>query len=163
MAVISIRNYWIIPLSVVIAMMLALIPLPEWGRHIRPDWVALIVIYWSIMLPRYFSIGSAWLSGMMLDVLLGTPLGQNALGLVIIVYISSRMHQQFLTAPLLQQAFSVTLLLLTKQFLSFWISGMSGHLPENLWLYPAPALLSLLLWPWLYIVMRDISQQHRLV
>ncbi len=162
MAILHMRNFWIIPLSVLLALMLTIIPLPDWAVHIRPDWVALLVIFWSIVLPRAFSIGTAWMVGLLQDVLMATPLGQNALGLVILVYITSRMHQQFLTAPLIQQAFFVSSLLLLKQLLSIWINGMTGHLPNNLILYFIPSMIALLLWPWLFIVMRDIGRQHRL-
>ncbi|MCB1755360.1 MAG: rod shape-determining protein MreD [Gammaproteobacteria bacterium] len=157
------QHFGLIPLTIIAALMLAIIPLPDWGRYARPDWVGLVIIFWSIVLPQVFSIGSAWITGLLLDVILGAPLGQNALGFVIVVYITSRMHQQFLTAPLLQQAFFVAILLLIKQFLSLWINGMTGHLADNLYLYFAPSLVAMLLWPWLFIVMRDLGRGRRLI
>lgn len=156
------RNFWIIPTSLVIALLLSIVPLPEWGRYVRPDWVAMIAIFWSIGLPRLFSVGSAWGCGLAIDVLHSSLLGQNALSLAIVVYISSRMHLQFMSAPVIQQAVFVTLLLLIKQFLSFWIAGMTGHLPPNMLLYFVPSLTALVLWPWLFIILRDISHKHRL-
>ncbi len=123
----------------------------------------MIAIYWSMVLPRTYSIGSAWITGLLLDVLLSAPLGQNALGLVLIVYITSRMNEQFLSAPVIQQTIYVVLLLLTRQFISFWINGMTSHLPDNLLVYFVPSLLSLLLWPWIYILMRTLSRNYRLI
>lgn len=163
MAIVHLRNVWLIPASIIIAMMLTIIPLPEWARFIRPDWVGLVVIFWSIILPRLFSIGTAWLTGLTLDILLVTPLGQNALGLVIMVYITSRMHQQFLTAPLIQQALFISVLLLIKQFLSFWINGMTGHFNHNLLLFFAPPLLALFIWPWLFVAMNKLCRRYYLI
>ena len=151
----QLKNFWILPGSLLLAMILTIIPLPDWIRYIRPDWVTMVAIFWSITLPRVYGIGSAWITGLLMDVLLNSLLGQNAMTLSLLVYISSRMHQQFVTAPLMQQAIFVCLLLLIKQFLSFWIAGMTGHLPANMALYFAPSLIALLLWPWLFIVLRD--------
>ncbi len=155
-------NFWIIPLSMLAALILAIVALPEWGAYLRPDWVALTAIYWAIVLPRAFSIGIAWITGILLDILLTTPLGQNALGLVIVVYIASRMHQQFLTAPMIQQAFFVSLLLLVKQLLILWINGMTDHLPASILLYFTPSIMGLIIWPWLFITLRNISHSYRL-
>lgn len=163
MAIVHLRNVWLIPASIILAMMFTIIPLPEWARFIRPDWTGLVVIFWSIVLPRLFSIGTAWLTGLTLDILLATPLGQNALGLVIMVYITSRMHQQFLTAPLIQQALFISLLLLIKQFLSFWINGMTGHFNQNLLLFFAPPLLAFFLWPWLFVAMNKLCRRYHLI
>ncbi len=162
-ATIHLRNFWVIPLSILISTMLVIISLPDWGNYLRPDWVALTVLFWAIVLPRIISIGAAWGTGILLDVLLTTPMGQNALGLVIIVYIASRMHQQFLSAPLIQQAFFVSILLFSKQLLSLWINGMTGHLPESVLLYFIPSLVGFFVWPVLFITLRNFAQSYRLL
>ncbi|MDO6461102.1 rod shape-determining protein MreD [Granulosicoccaceae sp. 1_MG-2023] len=160
---IRLNNVWVIPLTLILAMMLAIIPLPVWLTPLRPDWVGMVVIFWSMMLPRTVSVGTAWVSGLLLDVLLGSPLGQNALTFVIIVYITSHMHRQLLSTTLLQQALFVSLLLMIRHFLIFWINGMSGHLPESLWPHFLPALFPLVLWPWLFIILRDFGRKHRII
>jgi rod shape-determining protein MreD len=156
------RNFWIIPLSLLFGFMLSIIPLPEWGLALRVDWIGLLIIFWSMTLPRTFGIGSAWACGIILDILLGSPLGQNALGYVIIIFIISKMHQLFLSVPLFQQAFFIALLLIIKQLLSLWINGITGHLPGDLLLFFFPSLLVFIVWPWLFIIMRDICRNLRL-
>lgn len=160
---IRLNNVWVIPFTIIIAMMLAITPLPVWLVPLRPDWVGMVVIFWSIILPRSLSVGASWVIGLLLDVLLGTPLGQNALTFVIVVYITSHMHQQLLTTTLLQQAVFVSALLAIRHFLIFWISGMSGHLPDPLWLHFLPVLFPLFLWPWLFVILRDFGRKHRLI
>jgi len=163
MALLHVRNFWIIPTSLLLALILTIAPIPDWLHYFRPDWVGLVVIFWGISLPRNFSIGTAWLTGLLLDVLLSTPLGQNALGLVIVVYIASRMHLQFLSAPILQQAFFVSMLLMVKQLVILWINGMTDHLPKDILLYFTPSLLGIIVWPWLYLILRNIGHKHRLI
>lgn len=163
MAVITLRNIWLLPASLLAAMILTLAPMPDWGRYLRPDWIGLLAVYWSMVLPRTYSIGSAWLTGLLMDAMLTAPLGQNALSLVLVVYITSRMSEQLLSATVLQQTLYVILLLLTRQFISLWINGMTGHLPENLLVYFVPSLLSLLLWPWIFALMKRLCRHYRMI
>ena len=41
----------VIVLTFVIALLLTVIPLPDWARYLRPDWVGLVLIYWCMALP----------------------------------------------------------------------------------------------------------------
>ncbi len=50
-------------ITLVIALMLSVVPLPDWLEVFRPDWLALALIYWAMTLPRTWSVGSAWLVG----------------------------------------------------------------------------------------------------
>ena len=54
--------------SIIVSLMLMVVPLPDWALPFRPDWVALTLIYWAMMLPRTWIVGSAWLIGIVLDV-----------------------------------------------------------------------------------------------
>ena len=67
--------------SIIVALMLAIAPLPAWAEPFRPDWVALTLIYWAMMMPRTWSVGTAWIIGIVIDVAQGTILGQHALAL----------------------------------------------------------------------------------
>ena len=156
------RNVWVIPTTFVIAFILAVLPLPEWARALRPEWVSMVAIYWCLAIPRAFGVALAWLVGLFLDVAHGSLLGQHAFGLCVIAYVASRFHQQIRLAPLSQQAVIVTVLLLVKQTLVLWIYGIIGQLPEEILLYYIPSLLALLLWPWAFIILRDIRRRYRI-
>ena len=39
-------------ITIVVALMLMVVPLPDWATPFRPDWVALTLVYWAMMLPR---------------------------------------------------------------------------------------------------------------
>ena len=53
---------------IIAALMLAIVPMPNWASLFRPDWLALTLIYWAMMLPRTYSVGTAWIVGIVLDV-----------------------------------------------------------------------------------------------
>jgi len=145
-------------LTIISAFMLAIMPLPEWAQQFRPDWVTLVLIYWAMALPASIGITVAWLCGIMLDVTHGSVMGQHALGLIFVIYVVHVQHQRLRVASLLQQAIVIFFLLLVKQLLVLWVSGIMGSAPDT-WLYFAPSLVGALLWPWLYIIMRDLRRK----
>jgi rod shape-determining protein MreD len=153
------QGRWIIVVSFIVALMLTAMPLPEWAVYWRPAWVAMVLIYWCMALPDRIGIGVGWLLGLLLDVLQGTLLGQNALGLAILAYFVLKSHQRIRVFPLVQQALLVCLLLLFYQLLSLWVRGIMG-VPPTSWTYWMPALTSMVLWPWLFIILRDIRRRY---
>ena len=74
--------------SLVVALILMILPLPDWAQIYRPNWVALVLIYWSMALPGRVGLWFAFFCGIVLDTLLGTLLGQHALALVIIIFLN---------------------------------------------------------------------------
>jgi len=146
-------------MSFIIALMLTAMPLPEWAVNWRPAWVAMVLVYWCMALPERIGIGTAWMLGLVLDVQTGALLGQNALGLTVIAYLTTRMHQRIRVFPLMQQAVLVCMYLLLFQFFTLWIRGIMGVSPQH-WSFWMPAITSMLLWPWLFIILRDIRRKH---
>ena len=145
-------------LTIIAAFMLAMMPLPEWAQAFRPDWVTLVLIYWTMALPGSIGVTIAWCAGLMLDITHGALLGQHALGLVLVIYIIHSQHQRLRVASLLQQAIVIFFLILVKQALVLWVSGIMGHAPDT-WLYFMPSLSSALFWPWVYIILRDLRRK----
>ena len=86
----------LILLTFAIAMLLTIIPLSDSFRALRPDWVALTLIFWCLALPYRVSVGSGFVAGLLLDVLTGTLLGQHALALSLIAYVCVRLHQRII-------------------------------------------------------------------
>ena len=150
---------WVILASFIIALLLTTIPLPGWLNDWRPAWVAMMLIYWCIVLPERVGIGIAWLLGLMLDVHTGALLGQNALGLSVIAYLTLRLHKQIRLFPPLQQSVLICFYLLLFQFLTLWIRGIIGVPPQH-WTFWAPVVSSMLLWPVFFIIMRATRRKY---
>ena len=100
-----------------VGLMLSIMPLPEWLRPFRPDWIALLLIFWAMQLPRTWSVGTAWIVGVVLDVAYGSLLGQHALALSVVVFVTVRFHLLMRVFPLSQLTATVFALLSLYQFL----------------------------------------------
>lgn len=135
-------------LTIIVAIMLTVLPLPDRAEPFRPDWVALTLIYWAMMLPRTWSVGSAWIIGIVLDVAQGTILGQHALALCVIIFITVRFHLLMRVFPMQQLTATVFAILTLYQFLLFWINGVAGvtAAASDYW---APVIAGTIVWPFL--------------
>lgn len=140
------------------AFMLAIMPLPDWAVEFRPEWVTLVLIYWAMATPTRIGVTMAWFAGLLLDVSYGTLMGQHAVGMVLVIYVIHMQHQRLRVASLLQQAIVIFILLLIKQLLSLWVDGMLGRAPDS-WLYFMPTITSTILWPWTYLILRDLRRK----
>ena len=147
----------IIAASLLVALVLSILPWPVWTEQFRPDWVALVLIYWCIALPTRVGVGTAWSVGLMLDVLYGSMLGENALAKSLVAFLAVRFHLQLRMFPRWQQAVVVLLLVASNNLLVLWIKHLAGQAPST-WSYLTPSIVSMLLWPWLFVILRDIRR-----
>lgn len=154
------RGGWIIFFSFVVAMILLLIPLPEWARLLRPEWVVMVLIYWCMALPNRVGVGVGWFSGLMVDVAQGTLLGQHALAMALVAFLTLKLHQRIRVFPLGQQALTVLLLVMIYSVIMLWIRGLTGHAP-TVWSHLTPTLTTALFWPWLFMLMRFMRRRYQ--
>jgi rod shape-determining protein MreD len=150
---------WIIFTSLLIAFLLTALPLPDWANHWRPAWVAMVLIYWCMALPGRVGIGIAWCLGLLLDVQQGALLGQNALGLALIAYFIIQIHKRFRIFPLVQQSCLIGFIIIFYLLIASWINGIMG-IPPKSWTYWMPAISSMILWPWMFVILRDIRRKY---
>src|SRR5215468_77034 len=93
--------------ALLIAVVLTVVPLPVWFDVLRPGFVVLTVIFYSVNLPRTGGIALGFFAGLMLDVFQGPILGQHALALSLVTYVAVREHQRLRSKPPFQQALIV--------------------------------------------------------
>ncbi len=155
-----IRGRWVILISFVVALVLTAIPLPDWAAPFRPDWIGLVLIYWCMAAPRLVGVGTGWLAGLIVDVMQGSLLGQNALAKSVVAFLAVTFHLRVRMFPLWQQALAVFLLMAVNQVLVVLVKGIIGEYTVA-WIYGMPAVSSMLIWPWLFIIMRDIRRRGR--
>jgi rod shape-determining protein MreD len=142
-----------IGISILVAFIFTMLPMPEVAMWCRPAWILLVLLYWQIA-SGHVGIGFAWSMGLMLDILSGTILGEHALALTIVIYCASKMVLRFRMYPLLQQSLWVFVLVGLYQLIIYCVQGFIHELPHH-YLYWFASLVSALLWPWLSIFMRD--------
>ncbi len=132
--------------SLVLALALAIVPLPAQITPLRPDWVVLALVFWCLATPSRFGLGWAFFFGLLLDTLTGALLGQHALALLLATYPVLRFRLRLRVFPMLQLTVTVTLLLVLYQFTLFWIDGVTGReMPAGA--YAWPVLTGALVWP----------------
>ena len=152
---------WLISLSIAIALLLSVIPIPFDWRGWRPEFVALLVVYWATYSPEYFGVFSAWLCGILLDIVSLTVLGQHALGLMIIAYIANLAYQRIRSYALWQQSAWALILIGVYQLFTNWTSGLVGKSIDNIDFLSA-AVITAFFWPLVVIVLRKIKIRFRL-
>lgn len=151
-------RYLVIYLSLVVALVLMILPLPDWVQIYRPNWVALVLIYWSMALPKRVGLWFAFFTGLILDTSQGTLLGQHTLALVVIIFINMNFYQRIRVLALAQQAIYIFILLLVNQVIVAWVEGIMGRPPALLAFVGAP-FVGMLIWPWVFVVLRDIRRK----
>ena len=104
---------WFIIASIVLALILNLIP--TGSVPAIPDWVALVLAFWSVREPLKIGMVNGFLLGLVMDVAYGTVLGQHALGYVLVMYIAAGFSRRILWFPLFKQALQVLPMLLAMQ------------------------------------------------
>jgi rod shape-determining protein MreD len=147
-----------IALSLVLAFILNLLP---WGDLPGiPDFVALVVVFWSIHQPRKVGIGAAFFMGLLMDVHNASLLGENALSYTLLSYFAIMIHRRVLWFSLRTQALHVLPLLLIMQTVQAVIHLMvSGKMPD--WTYFIGSFTSTALWP--VVTMLLLAPQRRAV
>lgn len=146
---------WVIVVSFLCAYVLTILPLPAWLAQARPDWVALVLVYWCIAVPQRVGVGVGWFTGLLQDSLQNSLLGQHALTYAILAYLMLKLHQRVRVFPLWQQAVSVMFLLLLTRLIELWTNSVVGRqLPAaDYWL---GAMAGAALWPMVFVLMRQV-------
>lgn len=152
---------WVIALSFMLAGCLAMLPMPEWSLAYRPEWVVVVLIYWVVALPHRVGLGVAWLVGFFLDVLEGSLLGMNALALTLVAYLVMNLYQRLRMFTLLQQSFTVLMLVGIYLLLCFWILTITDHNTAGTLSFLTGAVTSALVWPFIFVTLRHYRRSFR--
>ena len=133
-------------LSTLVALILTVLPLPPWADVVRPAFLVLTVIYWSVNAPRAGGLAIGFFAGLLLDVFQGPVLGEHALALSLITYIAVREHQRIRSKPAIQQALIVFAALVLYEVVLFMIDGWTGN-PVTSPLRWVHTVTGALIWP----------------
>ena len=146
------RALWVLPVSLIAALLLGLLPLTPALAPFRPYWLALVLAYWVLEEPERAGLGFAFLVGMLADLVFGSLLGEQALRLAIMTFILQRFRARLRFFPLSQQALAIGGLLLNDRIVSGAVHVMLGTpaLPTLFWVAP---LLGMLPWAPLFLLL----------
>ncbi|CAA0083283.1 Rod shape-determining protein MreD [Zhongshania aliphaticivorans] len=139
------HGLWFIAVTIFIAFLLSISPLSPDLAWARPDWVLLILMYWLLALPERVGVFICWLSGIVLDILQGVVIGQNAFAFAVIAYIIQVSYQRLRMFSLRKQASFVFLLELFHILVEQWAQNING-VAQTHWLVFLPALTTAAFW-----------------
>lgn len=157
------QNILVILASFLIALLMLVMPMPSWIEYYRPEWVVLAVIYWSMALPHRFGLVGAWTLGLFVDVLKGSLLGLNGLGLALVAFLSLSLYRRLRMFTMLQQAGTVFMLVGLHELVLFWVLTMNNQNTSSNLMFLVSAVTSAVVWPLVFYGLRYLRRSFRVV
>jgi rod shape-determining protein MreD len=157
---VKLRNY-AIGLSIVIALVLQIMPMPSVVSDYRPDWVFVVLGYWALALPTRVNVGVAFFVGLILDILLGTSIGVHSFAMSLSIYVLAANYQRLRNYSVWQQAIVIGILGALYNLIVFWLM----HLLTDIYFllaYMWPVVASMVIWPWIFWLLRRVRRQLHL-
>ena len=150
----------IIWITVLISLVLQIMPMPDQADVFRPDWTLITVLYWCMALPHRFNIGSAWLVGLMLDILLGSTLGIHAAAMALTAFLTVQNFQKIRNFSTWQQSLIVAIFSFLFHLIVYWLEHIINDAPLSSGYY-WPVVVTLFLWTWAFFLLRRIRRRWR--
>ena len=151
---------WFVLLTLLIALVANMAPAHGVFMALRPDFLAVVLLYWCIQAPRYVGVGTAWFVGLVMDVADATLFGQHALAYAVLAFAADYFRRRVLRFPLCQQAVQVAVLLVATAGLVLVVRFIGGA-PMPRWTYAAPPIVGALLWPLLSVLLQRPQRPRR--
>lgn len=151
-------RWWIVPGSIAVALLLTVIPYPEWMRFAVPHWVTLVLFYWSIALPERVGVGSGWITGLILDLLQHTLFGMNAVSKAFVTMVGGVGHRRLRMYHVWQQCIVILLIATVEIAFVSWVFHLTNRVEIRL-IYWQAALTTALVWPVVYALLRFLRQR----
>lgn len=151
---------WLLPATVLMALVLMLLPLPPALAPARPAWMALVVAYWVIETPERVGLGAAFVIGLIADLCVGGLLGEQALRMVVLAFILQRFRARLRFFPLWQQSAAIGAILLNDRVVASAVHvalGLGGP-PPVAWLSP---VIGMAAWPVLFLALDALRLRLR--
>ncbi|MFD0966869.1 rod shape-determining protein MreD [Seminibacterium arietis] len=142
----------------IVAMVLEISPWPLMLQSFKPAWVVMVLMYWVLAIPRKISIGSAFVLGIVWDLVLGSILGIHALVLSVFAYLISANHLIIRNLSLWMQSFLVIIFVFSIRLSVFLIELFLHNAdfnPQEIF----GAIMSGILWPWIFLLLRKVRRQ----
>ena len=139
--------------------LLNIIPLPDIFNSIKPPILLLILIYWCMAYPNLINLTYAFITGIIIDILLIMPLGYNALSYTITIYLTLLYYPQIRLHSSWNQMLSL-LLILIPFFLTSAIINNVLEIDYNISDIIISIIVSVIIWPALFSILRFIRQKY---
>ena len=137
------RNGWVLPVSLLVALLLGLVPMPDVLQPLRPYWLALVLAYWVLEAPDKVGLGVAFLLGLLAD-----------------LAFLDRFRARLRFFPMSQQALAIGGLLFNDRVVAMAVHLVLGEV-QLPWAFWAAPLVGMVLWAPLHLVLDTLRLQRR--
>lgn len=148
-------------LSSFVALLLTIVQVPNWLFYFWPDWVALVIVYWALVLPNRIGSFIGFIVGTLLEVLFVRNFGVLGLGLATLAFIVNSAHLQLRVLSIWQQTLFMALLIGVFKLLTGWLYGIVSDftITTEYWY---SLLGSMAIWPFAFILLEELRRKARI-
>ncbi len=149
----------LIYISLIAAVLINLMPFDKVILVLRPDFVALVLLYWNIYQPQQVGMSIAFVSGLFMDVIDISIMGQHAVAYCLITFFALLLHRRLRLFNAFQQIPAVLWILLSGQAVAFLARVLAGtYIPE--WYVFLSSVIGALCWPLLSFLLGSFCKQR---
>ncbi len=153
--------YGLVFTSVFCALLLAVAVIPLQYVWLRPEFVCLVLLYWTLYTPQHIGVGLAWLAGLLEDLAVGGVWGAHALALAVVALVAQIAYQRLCSYSIWQQCFWIFMLVGVHQLFANWLESLHG-VGGPIGLVMLPTVISALCWPLLVMVLHQLRRHYHL-
>ncbi|QIK81045.1 rod shape-determining protein MreD [Lysobacter sp. HDW10] len=139
------NRFLLIFVSLSVALVLAILPMPAVLLPYRPLWLFLVIAFWTIEEPERVGLGVAFVFGVLMDLVVGTVLGEYALRLVVFTFLLGRFRARFNFYPGWQQTLVLAALLINDRIVAAAVHVATHGLAAP-WHYWGSVIVTAVLW-----------------
>jgi rod shape-determining protein MreD len=144
---------WFIILSLLAGLLLNLLPIQGDMLMLRPDFIALVLLFWGTYQPQRVGMSTAFVMGLLMDVGNSSMFGQHALAYSVMIFIALLLRRRLHIFGLLKQAPQIGLLLLFAQFIML-LTELLNRADFPGWYYFLPSFTGMLFWPMISLLLK---------
>ena len=153
------KIHFVTILVILFGIILNLLPLSQILLPYKPPIVLLFLIYWALAYPNLINLTYAFSTGLIMDILLITPLGYHSLCFTITIYLILLYYPQIRLQSNINKMFSLFIILIPYFLMSTVINKILG-INFNILEVIASIVVSVIIWPVLFNVLRFIRQKY---
>ena len=150
--------YVLVVVTLIIGFALNLIPYFEWMKYAQPDWALLILFYWCLEIPHRIGVGCGWVTGLVVDILNYSLFGQHAVAKAFVALVAVTASRRIRSYDLWKQCIAVFFIASIDIGITLSIANLATDSEFRL-IYWQSALMSALVWPFIYVVLRSLKRR----
>lgn len=131
--------------SLFISYLLFFLPWSDHALQYKPDFTLLVLLFWLIRAPFQCNIRTAWVVGLLVDLVTGGTFGQHALAYTFSAYFTLLYQRRLILFNHFHLFWTVFLLLIISQVVLLILQTFAGN-PFVGWIYFAPSMTGVILW-----------------